>query len=192
MKSQPTEPTILSLNLHRRESIMAAKIALYVYENFEKIICAFCMAVLVFCLGLQVLMRYAFQAALTWTEELSRFCFIWTIYLGTALAAKNEQHVRVTAQYFLLPQALRPYLWLVSDAVWVGFNIVFTVQGIKLVQHAFKFPEITPSLGWSAAYLYAVIPLGFILMTFRILQLYLRKVKTGSWREIAKIEGLEK
>jgi TRAP-type C4-dicarboxylate transport system permease small subunit len=162
-----------------------------IYENFEKYFCAFLMALLVVCLGLQVFFRYVLQAALTWTEELSRFCFIWVIYLGTCVAAKEQQHVRVTAQFLLLPERFRIYQWILADVVWVIFNIVFAVQGVRLVLHMLKYPEITPSLGWSAAWIYAVIPLGFILMTLRIAQVYYRAFKDGTWRELARAGGSE-
>jgi TRAP-type C4-dicarboxylate transport system permease small subunit len=170
---------------------MMSRILSCIDEHFEKILCSSFLALLVVCLGLQVFMRYVFKAGVTWAEELSRFAFIWTVYLGISLAAKQQQHVRVTAQYYLIPKSLRPYLWLLSDVVWIVFNVVFTVQGIGLVQHSLQYPEITPSLGWSAAYIYTIIPLGFMLMTLRIFQLYYRGLKAGTWRRLAKLEGEE-
>jgi TRAP-type C4-dicarboxylate transport system permease small subunit len=170
---------------------MMSKTFAFLDDHLEKILCSLLLSVLVACLGYQVFMRYVFKSGVTWAEELSRFAFIWTIYLGVALAAKQEQHVRVTAQYLLIPQRLRPFLWLAADAVWVGFNLLFTIQGIGLVQHAFQFPEATPSLGWSAAYIYTIIPIGFLLMTLRLLQLYYRGFKNGTWREMAKAGGAE-
>ncbi|MFO7709564.1 MAG: TRAP transporter small permease [Desulfobacterales bacterium] len=171
---------------------MGSRILSFVDEHFEKMLCGAFLLLLVACLGAQIFMRYIFHSGLTWTEELSRFAFVWTIYLGISLAAKQQQHVRVTAQYLLIPEHLRPYLWLAADAVWVFFNLVFTIQGIGLVQHAFQFPEITPSLGWSAAYIYTIIPVGFILMTLRIFQLYYKGFKTGTWREMTKVGGEER
>jgi TRAP-type C4-dicarboxylate transport system permease small subunit len=170
---------------------MSSHIISYLDDNFEKILCSSFLALLVFCLGLQVLMRYVFKSGLTWAEELSRFAFIWTIYLGIAMAAKQEQHLRVTAQYYIIPKALRHYMWLAADLIWVIFNVLFTVQGIGLVMHALEFPETTPSLGWSAAYIYTIIPIGFLLMTFRILQLYYRGFKNRNWRKLVRIEGME-
>jgi TRAP-type C4-dicarboxylate transport system permease small subunit len=169
---------------------MNKKVFFYILDNFEKILCAIFTTTLVFCIGLQVFMRYVFQVGVTWSEELSRFAFIWSVYLGTSLAAQKEQHVRVTAQFYLLPERLRPYLWILADAVWIVFNILFTIEGIKLVRHAFKYPEITPSLGWSAAYIYTIIPLGFALMSFRILQVYYRGFRNQTWRDIAKVGGV--
>ena len=171
---------------------MVSRILTFLDEHLEKVLCGSFLLLLVACLGAQIYMRYIFRSGLTWTEELSRFAFVWTIYLGISLAAKQQQHVRVTAQYLLIPERLRPYMWLASDLVWVIFNIVFTVQGIGLVQHALQFPETTPSLGWSAAYIYTIIPIGFILMTLRIFQLYCRGYKAGTWREMTKVGGEER
>lgn len=168
---------------------MVSRILSFVDEHFEKFLCGSFLLLLVACLGAQIFMRYIFRSGLTWTEELSRFAFVWTIYLGISLAAKQQQHVRVTAQYLLIPERLRPYLWLAADMVWVIFNLVFAIQGIGLVLHSFQFPETTPSLGWSAAYIYAIIPIGFILMTLRIIQLYYRGFKEGTWRGMTKVGG---
>jgi len=161
------------------------------FENFEQYLSAVLMTVLVLCLGLQVFFRYTLNSSLTWTEELSRLCFVWIIYLGISLAAKQEQHVRVTAQFLLLPKKFRIYQWLIADIIWVGLNILFAVQGIELVHHAIKFPEITPSLGLSKFWIYAIIPAGFILMTLRIFQVYYRAIKNHTWRELAKTGGGE-
>jgi TRAP-type C4-dicarboxylate transport system permease small subunit len=158
-------------------------------ENFEKYFSAFLMAMLVICLGLQVFFRYALQASLTWSEELSRICFVWIIYLGASLAAKEQQHVRVTAQLLLLPERFRIYQWVFADLVWIGFNLMFAFHGAKLVQHTLKFKEITPSLGWSKTWIYAIIPASFILMTFRVIQVYYRAIKQKRLRELVKTGG---
>lgn len=170
---------------------MRVQLFSFLDEHFEKILCSSFLLLLVTCLGAQIVMRYVFRMGLTWAEELSRFAFVWTIYLGMSLAARQENHVRVTAQYMLIPQRLRPYVWLISDLVWVSFNLVFTYQGIGLVQHALKYPEISPSLGWSAAYLYTIIPISFVLTTFRIFQLYYRGFRNNNWQEMVRMGGTE-
>ena len=166
---------------------MVRKIISAVYEDFEKYFCALILSLLVLGLGLQVFFRYVLDASLSWSEELSRFCFIWTIYLGASLAVKKEQHVRVTAQYLLLPKRWRFVVWMFTDIIWAIFNIIFAIEGISLVQHSFQFPEISPALEWNTAWLFMVIPGGFILMTLRMVQLYYRAFKNGTWRELVKI-----
>jgi TRAP-type C4-dicarboxylate transport system permease small subunit len=171
----------------RTEVRMVRRVLRDLYENFEKYFCAFLVALFVICLTLQVFFRFVMGASLTWSEELSRFAFIWAIYVGASMAVKQQQHIRVTAQYYLLPRGLRFPVWMLSDLVWVVFNILFAIQGIELVHHAIQFPEITPALGWHAFWVYAIIPAGFILMTLRTIQLYYRSFKDGTWRKLVKI-----
>ena len=40
-------------------------------------------------------MRTIFNYSLSWTEELSRYIFIWQTWLGTSIALKYKQHIRV-------------------------------------------------------------------------------------------------
>lgn len=48
------------------------------------------------CLG-QVLWRYLFNDPLIWSEELSRYLFIWISYLGAWMAWRYRQHIALDA-----------------------------------------------------------------------------------------------
>ena len=59
------------------------------YDNLEEYACATFVGVMIICLALQVIMRFIFGSALAWTEELSRFAFLWSVYVGAAYAVKK-------------------------------------------------------------------------------------------------------
>lgn len=161
----------------------------HIYENFEEYFSASLIAIMIVCLGLQVLLRYVFGTSLSWSEELSRFCFIWTIYVGIALAAKRMQHVRVTAVYLLMPKQMQLVMWMLVDAIWVAFNLIFAWQGILMVINSFEFVERTPTLEWVAAYIYMIIPFGFILMSWRIIEIYIKHLRSGTLHEVVQLGG---
>ena len=73
------------------------------YDNFEEILSVTCVGVMVACLMLQVGARWVTGAGIPWTEELSRFSFLWAVFASAALVAKHGTHVRITAQYLLMP-----------------------------------------------------------------------------------------
>lgn len=59
-------------------------------------------------LGLtQVVLRYVFNAPLTWSEEAGRYLFVWSVFLGMAIAYGRGEHVKVTTLVDLLPAAAR-------------------------------------------------------------------------------------
>jgi TRAP-type C4-dicarboxylate transport system permease small subunit len=150
-----------------------------IYENFEKYFCAFIMSVMVICLGAQVFFRFVLDAALTWSEEMSRFAFVWVIYLGASMAAMERSHIRVTVPQLLLPSQYRHYATMFADFIWLVFNLFFAYQGALQVKHMLSFTFTSPAMQWNTAFVYAIIPIGFLLMSFRIVQGYWRDYKKG-------------
>jgi TRAP-type C4-dicarboxylate transport system permease small subunit len=60
--------------------------------HFAIAVCLALMAIFVF--G-NVVLRYFFNSGITWSEEVSRFLFIWLIFLGSILALKDNEHLGV-------------------------------------------------------------------------------------------------
>ena len=89
---------------------------------------------------LQIIMRGAFNSSLSWSEELSRYIFIWQIWLGADLAFAYGEHIKVEMIYNWLPgEKAKNMLRILVEAVWLAFNIFLVVKGADL--HGFsKYP----------------------------------------------------
>ena len=59
---------------------------------------------------------------------------------------------------------------LLSDLIWVFFNIVMIKESFKVIGNLKAFSFHSPALGWDMAYVYYIFPISFTLMTIRILQ----------------------
>ncbi len=70
-----------------------------VFEWASALILAFMMVLM----ALQVSFRYLLNSPLAWTEELARFAFIWMTFIAGYLAARNAEHVAITAVQERLP-----------------------------------------------------------------------------------------
>lgn len=66
-----------------------------------------CLAGTVLLTFVQVILRYVFNAPLTWSEEAGRYLFVWSVFLGTAVAYGRNEHLRVTTLVELLPDRAR-------------------------------------------------------------------------------------
>ena len=69
-----------------------------------------------FCLVLQIVARYVFNAPLSWTEEAAVFLFVWAMLLLASVGVRERFHVRLE---FLSA-------WLPSDAWRTGLEAVLT------------------------------------------------------------------
>jgi TRAP-type transport system small permease protein len=63
--------------------------------------------VMLIALSAQVLLRYAFNVTLSWSEELSLGLFTWTVLLMAALGVREAFHVRMSLLIQRLPAGLR-------------------------------------------------------------------------------------
>ena len=72
---------------------------LEILDNIERYLCNFFLGFFVILLFVQVVMRVVFHSSLTWSEESSRFAFVWFAFLGASYAARLGAHNRVTFQF---------------------------------------------------------------------------------------------
>src|SRR3990170_4887410 len=63
------------------------------------------LGVIVIVMFLQVFFRYALNNSLTWNEEITRFLFIWLVFLGTALNIRDKWNIGVDLLAGLLPKS---------------------------------------------------------------------------------------
>lgn len=57
--------------------------------------------------GMQVLFRYVLEIPLAWTEELARILFTTTMFLGMAMALREDEHIVVDFLFKRLPAKAR-------------------------------------------------------------------------------------
>jgi C4-dicarboxylate transporter, DctQ subunit len=68
-----------------------------------------------------------------WTEELTRFIFIWLIYLGIGIGFREGESARVTLLLKYLPKFIQKQsIWIYSVAT-IGFFLFMLILGIELM-----------------------------------------------------------
>lgn len=146
-----------------------------VLDRIEQWVSNLCLAALVILLGLQIFFRYVLGIGLSWSEEVSRFLFIWFVYISASMAARAGTHVRVTAFVEMLLPAAGKAARIAADLVWIAFNGIIVVSGVMLFAHMLAYPVYSTSLLLPLAWIYLVIPVAHAMMIARILQ------RLGRW-----------
>lgn len=128
--------------------------------------------ILIFSMTFSIVARYFvhatfFSVASHWMEEVAKYSFIWLLYFGASLATRSGGHFKVTAQFNLLPKRTRKYASLPGDFIWLIFNIFIIKLGIDLCKSS---SEASLSLQLPMKLVYAIIPIGFVLILFRLIQ----------------------
>ncbi len=116
---------------------------------------------------LQVLMRYLFAYPNPWSEEVSRFCFVWVSLLGASLAVENRAHFG----FDQVTRKLRPRM---KKAVEVGARVVVLTFAVLLIGTGVALMDLTmgersPALNLPVALVYAAAPVSGALMVVHML-----------------------
>lgn len=121
------------------------------------------LAILVATTLLQVLSRYVFRQPVDWTEEASRYVFVWLGMIGAGVAAKDRAHFFVDLFLERLPPRLSRYVLVCVALVSSAFLLVVSWAAVELaVSNAV---QESPVLAVPMSVPYFAIPVGFILMT---------------------------
>ncbi len=139
--------------------------------NATMVICAVMLVVA----WMHVVRRYAFNSALTWSEEFLRFSIVWYALLSASILHKRNGHLGITIFREMMPKRLQNFLRRIVIYLATMTVGVVTVAGSMLVVSTWE--QITPALGISTALPYAAIPVSFFLMTIYGLMHIIRDIK---------------
>lgn len=98
-----------------------------------------------------------------WTEEATRFIFIWMIFLGIGIGFRKAESPRVTLLLGLMPKFMQRISTWIYLAGAIGFFLFMIVYGLELVQQQVTTNESSSVLMVPMWIIGMIIPLsGFI------------------------------
>lgn len=162
-------------------------------QNIERVLLQATLLAIIFLMTYQTLGRYVFvrvldmNVNLAWTEELSRFLFVWMTYLAVPITIKDRNMIRVTALVDRLPKRWQNALWVTSDVLFFILGGGIFYFGVRHVNMLLHFPQTTAVLGLQYALVYMILPIGFGLILLRLGQDLIRMVNEEGYRPL--IEG---
>ncbi len=117
-----------------------------------------------------VVARYIVQQPLIWSDELASILFLWLAMLGSVVAFRRAEHMRMTAVVASATPAVRAYLDVVATCAALAF-LLFIVG--PSYQYAYEESFITtPALQIANSWRAAALPVGICLMVlFAVLRL---------------------
>ena len=124
-----------------------------------------------------VVARYVLHTPLIWSDELASILFLWLAMLGSVVALRRGEHMRMTA----LVASAGPRLWAYLDVVATCAALAFLVLIVHpAYEYAYEESFITtPALQISNTWRAAALPVGICLMALFAL---LRLARAGDFK----------
>jgi TRAP-type C4-dicarboxylate transport system permease small subunit len=128
----------------------------------------------------QFFTRYALNDSASWTEEIARYLLIAVAFIGAAVGMRKNNQIQVDFLYRLLPRwVTRPMSVFVDVArvLFLGYCVGLTALLMEKIGGSRM-----AIIDWPIGILYAFVEVGFVLMTWRALD-----VAVVNWRRRASV-----
>lgn len=142
-----------------------------IIDDFEFYVCAVALIALVALLTISIYARYISGYSIPWSEEVARFMFIAVIFSSISYTARQHRHIRVTLLVEkLFSTSAQNIIFIIGDIVWLIFNAVILFGAYEILSELFEYPYNSPVLNLPMYYVYALIPIFFFTLSFRVIQ----------------------
>jgi len=104
-------------------------------EYILKVILFILIILLVFLVFVQIILRYFFSTGIAWSEEMSRFLFIWSTFLAIAVVVKQKANIAFTflsSKNWIFKPFFHSIYYLASFAFFsiiFYYGIIYTIFG---------------------------------------------------------------
>lgn len=117
---------------------------------------------------LQILSRVT-GYSIQWSEEVTRYLFVWMVFLGSAVGIRTKSHIGAEFIAASLGPAKRCYLVLFQDFVFLLFLLLTIYYSIPFIRMQFEFGQFADTLTIPMYLITAIIPVAFIIGVVHII-----------------------
>ena len=149
-------------------------------EKIQRAILAISVPVMVFIMLYQVVLRYVFSNSNSWSEELTRYLFIFNVMIASAIAVRRNSHLQIDILINCFTPKLKRIFTIGATLAGIVFLALLFQYSLHLCAQAAS--NISPGVGISMAIPYASMPVGIVLMILTSVEVILKNIeelKTG-------------
>lgn len=151
-------------------------------KYLEEVLLVILLAGMAVIMGIQVFCRYVLSMSLSWSEELTRYLFIWAGFLSISYCTKRCISIKIEQFVALFPKRGKALFKVINHTVELILFFYLLPFSWRYLNLAIATGQTSPALG-IPMYLVQAAPLaGFLLAAVRILQRWVIEWKTV-WRK---------
>ncbi|HJC91263.1 MAG TPA: TRAP transporter small permease [Candidatus Mediterraneibacter excrementigallinarum] len=142
----------------------------WIDEYLEEVLLVAALAAMAVIMGVQVFCRYVLGASLSWSEELTRYIFIWAGFLSVSYCTKKCISIKIEQFVALFPKRGKAMFKVVNHTFELILFLYLIPFAWKYLMSAVANGQTSPAMEIPMYYVQAAPLVGFILSAIRVLQ----------------------
>lgn len=153
-------------------------------DNVEEFLLVILLLAMTLIMGVQVFFRYALGMSLSWSEELTRYLFIWSGFLSVSYCSKKCLSIKIEQFVAVFPRRGRAIFKVVNHTFELIFFAYMIPFAFAYLMSAVRGGQVSPACGIPMYYIQAAPLVSFVLVAFRILQRWIIEFRIARGEQV--------
>ncbi len=146
------------------------KILYYLEENLEEMLMVLMLAAMAVIMGIQVFSRYILGVSLSWSEEITRYLFIWSAFLSVSLCTRKCISIKIDQFIKFFPKRGEAAFKLVNLTISFIYFAYLIPYSFAYLKSTIASGQVSPACGIPMYFIQAAPLVCFSLTGIRLIQ----------------------
>lgn len=146
-------------------------------DNLEEFILVILLMSMTLIMGIQVFSRYVLGQSLSWSEEITRYLFIWCGFLSVSFCSKKCLSIKIEQFVVLFPRRGKALFKIINHTFELIFFLYMIPFSFSYMMSAVQSGQLSPACNIPMYYVQAAPFVSFVLVTIRIFQRWIIELK---------------
>lgn len=155
------------------------------YKGFEDFFAGGMLFIGLTMVFVNVVLRYVWGRPQSLLDEFSVYFVVWGVLAGTAVALRNDHHIKVDMVYNFLPLAWKHKVSIFAMSLGLAFCVFYTYYGIQLEMGYLQTDMRSPDSRFPLWIVNLIIPISGVMFGIRFIDKLVGLLKNGGkdWME---------
>ncbi len=146
------------------------KVLKWLNESLEETLMVLLLIAMALIMGVQVFCRYCLSYSLTWSEELTRYLFVWAGFISISYCVKKKVSIKITQFEQMLPEKTADYIDIVRNALLLLFCLYMIPFSVRYLGQCINNGSTSSSMGIPMYFIQSAPLVGFSMVSVRLAQ----------------------
>ncbi|MBQ9155569.1 MAG: TRAP transporter small permease [Eubacterium sp.] len=160
------------------------KVIKWLDHNLEEFVLVLFLIAMTLIMGIQVFSRFVLRSSLSWTEELTRYLFIWSGFLSVSYCSKRCLSIKIEQFVAIFSRKTKAVLKVINHTFELMFFFYMIPFAFSYMMSAVRSGQVSPACSIPMYYVQAAPLVSFVLVAFRILQRWIIEFRIARGEQV--------
>lgn len=146
------------------------KALLFLEANLEEILMIVLLSAMTLIMGIQVFSRYVLRISLTWSEEITRYLFIWSAFLSVSLCTRKCISIKIDQFIKIFPRRGEAFFKVLNLTISFIFFAYLIPYAAVYLKSTIDSGQVSPACGIPMYWVQSAPLICFSLTGVRLIQ----------------------